>query len=47
MRYCFGSWLKAGRNEVPVFEFNGARKHMLSGLAEPIVDRMREASTGN
>ncbi len=45
--YCPGPWLKAGRNDVIVFELNGARKHTLSGLAEPILDQVRKASAGN
>jgi beta-galactosidase len=42
--YCPGPWLKTGRNEVIVFESNGARKHTLSGLADPILDQVKEAS---
>ena len=45
--YCPSPWLKAGRNEVIVFEINGAVKHTLSGLAQPILDQVREASAGN
>ena len=45
--YCPGPWLKAGRNEVIVLEFNGARKHTLSGLEEPILDQVRETSATN
>jgi len=45
--YCPGPWLRAGRNEVIVFECDGARKHTLTGLAEPILDQVREALAGN
>jgi beta-galactosidase len=40
--YCPGPWLKAGENEVIVFEFNGAKEHTMTGLVEPIVNEVRE-----
>jgi beta-galactosidase len=38
--YCPGPWLKQGHNEVVVFELNGADQHVVSGLAEPILDKV-------
>jgi len=42
--YCPGPWLKTGRNELVVFELNGVTNAMVTGLAEPILDRPNEAS---
>jgi len=38
--YCPAPWLKTGRNEIVVFESNGAGQHVVAGLAEPILDRL-------
>jgi beta-galactosidase len=40
--YCPGPWLKRGRNEVIVLELNGAQKHMVAGLEEPILNQVHE-----
>ncbi len=40
--YCPAPWLKKGRNELIVFELNGAERHLASGLAEPILNKVGE-----
>ena len=40
--YCPGPWLKPGRNELIVLEFNGTQKHTVSGLTEPVLDQVHE-----
>jgi beta-galactosidase len=40
--YCPAPWLKKGRNELIVFELNGASRHTISGLTEPILNRVAE-----
>jgi beta-galactosidase len=40
--YCPGPWLKSGRNEMVVFEVNGAREHTVAGLAEPVLNQAHE-----
>ncbi len=43
--YCPAPWLKAGRNELIVFELNGAKEHQVAGLTEPILNQVnREAA---
>jgi beta-galactosidase len=42
--YCPAPWLKKGRNELIVFELNGATWHVVSGLAEPILNQVAEAA---
>ncbi len=37
--YCPGPWLKTGRNEIVVFEFNGARHDTIASRSEPILDQ--------
>jgi beta-galactosidase len=38
--YCPHPWLKTGRNEIIIFELNGARQHQIAGLAKPILDKL-------
>ena len=38
--YCPAPWLKTGRNELIVLELNGAAKHTVAGLAEPILNQV-------
>jgi beta-galactosidase len=40
--YCPAPWLKVGRNELIVFELNGASKQVVSGLSEPILNKVSE-----
>lgn len=40
--YCPAPWLNKGDNELIVFELNGATRHVVTGLAEPILDRVSE-----
>jgi len=40
--YCPAPWLKAGRNELIVFELNGAARHVVSGLTQPILNQVSE-----
>jgi beta-galactosidase len=40
--YCPAPWLKPGQNEVVVFELNGASRHVMSGLTEPILNKVAE-----
>ena len=42
--YCPGPWLKPGRNELVVFELNGATQHVVAGLTEPILNQVSEQS---
>jgi beta-galactosidase len=37
--YCPAPWLKVGRNELLVFELDGAAKHSVAGLAEPVLNQ--------
>jgi beta-galactosidase len=39
--YCPGPWLHAGRNQVVILELNGAQKHVIAGLAEPILNEVK------
>jgi beta-galactosidase len=38
--YCPGPWLKVGSNELIVLELSGAQKHIVAGLAKPILDQV-------
>jgi beta-galactosidase len=40
--YCPAPWLKPGRNELIVFELNGATQHTVEGLTEPILNQVNE-----
>jgi beta-galactosidase len=40
--YCPGPWLKAGTNEIVVFEFNAIHHGTIAGLNEPILDRVAQ-----
>jgi beta-galactosidase len=40
--YCPAPWLKIGRNEIVVFESNGARQPVIAGLTEPILDQVNK-----
>jgi beta-galactosidase len=40
--YCPAPWLKTGRNEIVVFELNGAQQQLVVGLAEPILNQVNE-----
>lgn len=40
--YCPAPWLKQGRNELVVFELNGATHRTVSGLSEPILNQVNE-----
>lgn len=40
--YCPAPWLKKGRNEIVVFELNGATTPAVTGLAEPILNKVAE-----
>lgn len=40
--YCPGPWLKPGRNELVVFELNGATNRTVRGLAQPILNQVNE-----
>ncbi|MGH7870420.1 MAG: beta-galactosidase, partial [Candidatus Dormibacteraceae bacterium] len=42
--YCPGPWLRKGRNELVVFELNGAAEHHVAGLTEPILNQVGEAA---
>ena len=42
--YCPGPWLRKGRNEVILFELNGAQDHRIAGLAEPILNQVSQAA---
>ena len=44
--YCPGPWLKKGANELVVLELNGAKKHSVAGLTEPILNEMNPRATG-
>ena len=37
--YCPGPWLKRGRNEIVLYELNGAQRHSVAGMTEPILNR--------
>jgi beta-galactosidase len=43
--YCPAPWLKAGSNEVIVFEENGADRPVIAGLPEPILNKVNEQPT--
>jgi len=43
--YCPAPWLKPGRNELVVFESNGASNLVVRGLSEPILNRVNEQAT--
>jgi beta-galactosidase len=38
--YCPAPWLKIGRNEIVVFELNGAQHHTVAGLCKPILNQL-------
>ena len=38
--FCPAPWLRTGRNELIVLELNGAAKHTVAGLAEPILNQV-------
>jgi beta-galactosidase len=40
--YCPAPWLKTGRNEIVVFDLNGAQQHLITGLTEPILDQVNK-----
>ncbi|HEV2211628.1 MAG TPA: beta-galactosidase [Verrucomicrobiae bacterium] len=42
--YCPGPWLRAGTNELIVFELDGATNHVVAGLSEPILNQPNEQS---
>src|SRR5438876_3604846 len=44
--YCPGPWLKKGANELVILELNGAQKHSLAGLIEPILNELNPEATG-
>jgi len=37
--YCPAPWLRRGRNELVVFELNGAAEHRVAGLVEPVLNQ--------
>ncbi len=43
--YCPGPWLKRGGNELVVFEFNGAERRVVSGVTEPILNKVSEQAS--
>ena len=44
--YCPGPWLKKGANELLILELNGAQKHSVAGLTEPILNELNPEATG-
>ncbi|HEX8342896.1 MAG TPA: beta-galactosidase family protein [Tepidisphaeraceae bacterium] len=40
--YLPGAWLRAGENEIVVFDATGGERHAIEGLREPILDRVQE-----
>lgn len=43
--YCPAPWLKPGRNELVVFESNGASNRVVCGVSEPILNQVNEQAT--
>jgi beta-galactosidase len=39
--YCPAPWLKTGRNEIVVFELNGAQQNSIVGMPEPILNQVQ------
>ncbi len=42
--YCPGPWLKCGRNEIVIFECNGAGHGAIAGRSEPVLNQAKKAN---